>query len=535
MKLNFFKLVFFLCVLSIPQQALSSNKVLLSSYASPGHDVTDILQQLINKYDEIVIDCGTWIVSKPVYLRSNVIIRGINKNKCIIQASESTILKGNTHFTIFSTVKVNHSLGIVRCYSLEEKDYVKDVVKNVVIENLTFDLNKHPETFEKVHKSLLNAEVCALWFENCADCTINNCRFIDWANPERGSSHYLNNGLAAIYIVKGCNCIVRSCSSRKCTFLAILDSNNCIIEGNKGVRSIGTWIETVGGRRHSIIRNYLSNVDWKVSSIGINSKSCEIGYNVVDNNIGGETSVLTLGHDIKDTRAQGYYDMTTSADSSYIHNNKFITKGHRGILVMNASNLNISRNLISVHRVEGISENTEAIVLAGTIDNFNNQMILNNTIVVDGNGTGFGIHGYYLDNSIISGNVIKGNCEFAIDIHTRTTAICITNNIIYNKGKYVIMARDVDDIKIENNKFRGGAINITCENIEFKNNSWKDVNDVSIIEFKKTDISTTRDIINNRFSTVSIFPYNRLFNIKADNNKLNNYNNKITSEHINLK
>ena len=463
------KIIHFILVLfwSVIASSCSATYVHLSSYAKPGTDVSDVLQKLVDKHDVIVMGSGTWIISKPIYLRSGVSIIGADNGKTIIKLNEHAIANGGMKFTAFTTVKIKNNISITYSHNLPEKDYDGKKIKNIVIKNIVFDINRHREYFSVEGRNIVTAYVSAIRFENCENCKLVNCHFLDYCEPD------FHNGAAVVFIVKSKDCEVSECYSNRCTFLAIVGSDCILVRNNKGYNSVGTWIETVGGGHHKIIGNYLCGVYRQVSSIGINSINCEISANTIDNPTGDETSCLTLGHYIPNPASLGYYEMSARADSAFVHHNIFKTEGVRVIYIQCGYDICIENNSLSCRQLSSNNLTGGAIGVRGVEANFRGMIIRGNHFFVEGGGKGFVIQGQGLNDVLIEGNEVHADCESVIKVWPPTNKVILKKNSVNNKGAYILDLQSVPTVIIDNNDFWGGSMTITCEDFTFIYNKWR--------------------------------------------------------------
>lgn len=458
--------VFFWCVIA---SSCSVTKVHLSSYAKPGTDVSDVLQKLVDKHDVIVMGSGTWIISKPIYLRSGISIIGAENGKTIVKLDEHAIANGGMKFTAFTTVMINNSISTTYSHNLPEKNYGRKMMNNIVIKNIVFDINRHRDFFSVEGRNIVSANVNAIRFENCESCKLVNCHFLDYCEPD------FHNGAAVVFIVKSKNCEVSGCYSDKCTFLAIIGSDCVLVRNNKGYNSVGTWIETVGGGHHKIIGNYLCEVYRQVSSIGINSVNCEISANTIDNPVGDETSCLTLGHYIPNPASLGYYEMSARADYAFVHHNIFKTEGVRVIYVQCGYDICIENNSLTCKQLSSNNLTGGAIGVRGGDPDFRGMIIKGNQFFVEGGGKGYVIQGQGLNDVLIEENEVHADCESVIKIWHPTNKVILKKNTVNNEGAYILDLQSVPIVIVDSNDFWGGSMTVTCEDFTFINNKWDSI------------------------------------------------------------
>lgn len=404
----------------------------LKDYARPGTDVSSVLQRLVDENDKIIIDRGIWIISEVVYLRTGVEINGEDKDCTILKASEKAIVSKRNNFCIFATTRMKRSAISWRNLPENQYDYH---IKKVKISNLTFDLNRHVENFTEQNLQIRNHGVVAVRFENCNGAILKDCNIVDHCRYD-GSENNINR-IAVVYLMDSKNCKVSKCKTTNCTFVYVVFGKNNVIENNKGENSCGTWIETVDGTGHIIRHNEIRNVWCRVSSIGVNSKNCEVVGNVVENYTRKEISCLTLGHDDRERTSS-----STKADGTSVHGNRFITNGNLGVLVQSGSDLTISSNYIQVEPNDNSSFHA-GIGIAGDESNFNGIRIAKNTINI-ATGFGLGIVGQNMNEASISRNKIGSNLKCGIKLCKSA------RNAVLKRNKVNGAKTPIDTTKVNN-------------------------------------------------------------------------------------
>ena len=259
-----------------------------------------------------------------------------------------------------------------------------------------------------------------------------------------------------------------------------------VVNANKGENSVGTWIETIGGRGHVISNNYIKNVYDYVSTIGINSVACEVSHNHVDNDNEAEISCLTLGHsqDEKSLPKTGRSSLRTKADSCYVHNNYLKTSGQVSLLIQNGSNIILENNYIaSIPEKENSAP--ASLYIHGQRDNLYGLKVIQNKIESFGR-RGSAFCGDCLNNAVIRDNIINTTCRYAIRLGRPTTTVTISDNTINVTDGEVVSADDVSILKITNNHFKGGHLNLHYSQLEFNNNEWDDITAISRLELIET-------------------------------------------------
>lgn len=459
---------------------LSSSKVAhVKSYCKQGDDISDVLQSLVNKYNTIVIDKGTWIVSKPIYLKSGVVIKGVTQKKTILKLNPQAVINGNRKFCLFTTTAPKALFG-EEYLSLPPEAYSSKAFTNIVIENLTIDVNRHPEYFAERGISARIADLNIVRFENCENCMLSNCLIKDYCTPES-----FNNN-AVVKLIESESCIVENCTTTNCTFLQLMGGKSNVVNANNGINSVGTWIETVGGRGHVISNNSISNVYDYVSTIGVNSIGCDIYKNRVNNDNGAEISCLTLGHsqDEKSLPKTGRSSLRVKADSCYVHDNYLKTTGKVSLLIQNGSNIILEKNYIASNP-EKENYASASLSIHGQQDNFFGFKMTNNTIESFGR-RGSAFCGDCINDAIIMHNTINTTCSFAIRLGRPTTTVTIKENTINLTDGEVISADNVAIVKVTGNHVKGGWLNLHYSQLEFSNNNWQDIVKESRFELIET-------------------------------------------------
>ena len=450
----------------------------IKSYCKRGSDVSEVLQTLVNKYETVIIDKGTWFVSKPIYLRSGVTIKGVSQKKSILKLNPQAIIDGNRKFCLFTTATPKALFG-EEYTSFPQSTYTK-TFKNIEIKDLTIDVNRRPDFFVAKKVSARIADLNIVRFENCGHCRLSNCIIKDYCTPES-----FNNN-AVVKLIESESCVVENCVTSNCTFIQLMGGQRNVVNANKGENSVGTWIETIGGRGHVISNNYIKNVYDYVSTIGINSVACEVSHNHVDNDNEAEISCLTLGHsqDEKSLPKTGRSSLRTKADSCYVHNNYLKTSGQVSLLIQNGSNIILENNYIaSIPEKENSAP--ASLYIHGQRDNLYGLKVIQNKIESFGR-RGSAFCGDCLNNAVIRDNIINTTCRYAIRLGRPTTTVTISDNTINVTDGEVVSADDVSILKITNNHFKGGHLNLHYSQLEFNNNEWDDITAISRLELIET-------------------------------------------------
>lgn len=510
--------------------AKNQTRVHINKYCTRGSDISAKLQELVDQYQIVIIDKGAWIVSKPIYLRSDVVIKGASKNKSILYIDPNAIIGAKGKFCLFTTADPISLYG-KDFRSFPINTYKEKKYKNITISDLTIEVNRQPAFFRQRNANPRTADLNVVRFENCKNCTLSNCILRDCCNEESF------NNTAIVKIVESDSCLVEKCTSYNCTFLQILSGVGSVANLNTGYRSVGTWIETCGGFGHIISNNKINNILTNVSTIGVNSPKCHIIGNIIANDNGQEISCLTLGHSQEKLDVSEMGTLCYRADSTVVRDNNFTTTGSIAILIQNGSNLELSSNKIS-SRPERNDFAPGTVYIHGQNDNLHNIRIINNSIDSYGR-KGSAICGDCLNDVLIEGNKIHTTCRYAIRITKKTTNSNIVGNTINAPNSEIINTENINSLSIVNNKFIGGRVIAYCRKMRFENNQWSDINMESQIHIVGNDfISKSNEIVinNNTLSTTDKVSLIKLFNVVSQNNiKIdvktykNAYNERINS------
>jgi len=506
----------------------------IKNYAKSGTDVSDILQKLVNNYQTVIIDKGTWVISKSVLVPSGVTIKGLQKDKCIIKADANAMIKKPNQFCVFSSVEMKSSLvGSWAYHNLPIDAYSKKTCKDIHISNLTFDINRHPAYYTSKGISMKNkGGMNAIRLENSIDCTIQDCIFIDYGKYDE--SREMTNGEPIINIIESESCSVSGCETSRCAFVLIAACHNISVEANKGNDFYGTWIETIGGSNYKICNNVIGDGYWNVSTLGINSINTEVAYNEITSKLGKENSSITLGHDTRNANTKLRYGQTTKADGCYVHDNIIRTAGVRGIIAQSASNLVIENNDITCAPVNENSTTQAGISFLGEPENFKNEIIRNNVINIT-SGKGCGIVGTCLNASQITNNEINAKCDIGIWLRGNVSSSLIDGNQLIGQ-KSAVKADNVQTLSIRSNNIDGGSLEIKTDKFTFEDNTWVNIPKTCSIKGTTKEVVTSVDIERNNFSAVKtidgIFEFS-VSNQSAASNNVINKSNVIMSSTIN--
>lgn len=465
------------------------NTAHIAKYANPGDDVTAILQELVNKYSTVIIDEGTWYLTPGIKLRSGVTIKGTDKNTSILKRKEEPF--GIVGGMLFYTEKANPDI-----YSRKNPadDYAKSRIKykNIHIDNLTLDFNRHPDVYS--HQQMKGTNLYGIGLMYSTDCSVENCSFVDYMTPEA------NNGYPAIVFLQSDHCNVTNCQSQNITLVQSIYSENVTISGNHSENSVGTCIESICGKRCVVSDNYVKGVYWKVSCVGINTAGSKVHNNEVyagANNI----SCLTLGH-------QGYE--LVNADNAVVENNYFISEGVRSIIIQNGANIEIKNNRLScVLSEESPTPTFGCIVARGEVSGIRDLLIENNNMVAYGDKV-YGVVTYAGSGCVkLNRNKIDG--KRGVSIIADGVDIEIKNNII-NSSDYTVTATSPKSLLIESNVLAEGISVKGGESLEIRDNHFLSISRSSYVYGEWDNVR----IINNEFIIADNAVLEQLFLFNAE-------------------
>jgi hypothetical protein len=280
----------------------------------------------------------TILLSTQVLLKDDVSIDG---NECVININPLNWTGGITRFfAAFSTVNVT-ARPLVTNWRIGTGTVA---FENIKIRGLIFNLNRDGATLSS--GNMLNSDFNAIRLEDARNCAIEGCRFLDLQTvANRNFGH-------AVMLVRSEGCRVSGNFANQLSFCWLGECVDCVIDRNRVPVSVGSCIETVGGRMHCIENNF-SGVTWgAVSAIGVNSESCVVkGNRVAESPLSG----ITIGH-----AGTSSYSVSTSAsfcecEANLIESGDDLTVSHGyiGILVQNGSGIRIKGNTVKSLRTTG--------------------------------------------------------------------------------------------------------------------------------------------------------------------------------------
>ncbi len=336
----------------------------INNYASPGDDVTEVLQKLINRYRTVVIDEGVWLLSGEIQLRSNVTIKGVDPDKSVLKRNDAfPIISG----MLFYTEKANPD-SYVNHDDWDEFKADRVRYENISFEKLTIDFNRSPQEYSEREIKFTNLYGIALI--RARKCSVKNCRFVDLMTKER------NNGYPAIVVYQSERIIIENNSNECVRLLQVIFSEDVTAKDCHCISSVGTAIEFIGGRNHKCVDNYIYDVWWDVSCIGVNSKDCVVKGNTV-NCRQGNISCLTLGH----------IPTITSADNTLVEKNIFYSSSCRSIIIQNGCGIVLRDNVCScIINKDSPFMTSGSIVASGNYDGIHDIVIVNNKLSSIGDG-----------------------------------------------------------------------------------------------------------------------------------------------------
>lgn len=442
----------------------------IKDYALQGEDVTKVLQCLIDQYSTIVIDPGIWYISPGIKLRSNVTIKGENGETSILKRSEDKfkIESGVLFYTEKSNIYVFTQKN-------QENNFDEKKIKysNIHFENLTIDFNRSPIMYSK--EQMTEANLFGIIFSQCKNCSVDNCRLVD------SMDEVINNGCSAVVFFQSKDCRLSGCYSEHITLVKSIYSNHVTVSNNHSESSVATCIEFICGDRGVISNNYINEVYWDVSCVGVNTTNCIVKDNIVKaspQNI----SCLTLGH-------RGYDYL--SASGTVVYDNTFQSGGVRSIIIQNGSNIQIKNNQLSCVLYEDSKTPTFGCIVARG-DDIANINIYENEMIT----TGDKIYGaiFYSGKGRI---IIRGNkiiSKRGIVINSNTDEIIIEKNEI-NSSEYSLCVNYPKTLRVTNNYLTDGFLIKGGMNIFIRDNAFHHTLNSSYIYDKWENIS----LIDNAF------------------------------------
>lgn len=433
-----------LFVMPIPPVAAGiEHSVHIRDYAKSGDDVSTVLQHLVDNYNTVFVDEGTWFISSGIKLHSGTSIIGLGKDRSIIKRNDSTPLNGGF---LFYTETINPDIYIQRN---PEDLFNKELISHtdIVIRDLTIDFNRKPERYKDIE--LKSRNLYGIGLIRASRCVISGCSFIDHMTKT------CNNGYPAIVSFQSEKLVVENNHCRNMTFLQVWNSKGVTVRGNTCTNSVGTAIETSGGLAHIIERNTVNSVFWSVSCVGVNSTDCYIAGNTIY----GEAhnlSALTLGH-------EGAY---TSASRAVVKNNEFYTNGDVGVLIQNGHNILVTENNCSCCLSPSSSElSSGCIVASGNDREIYDIKVSDNNLTATGEGKSGGITYRGSGKLEIKGNDISSNK--GISVLNQDCAARIQKNSI--QSQYYTIQANCNRVLIKGNILTNGIVS-SSSNIRIINN-----------------------------------------------------------------
>lgn len=390
--------------------------------------ISSVLQVGVNNWDNVCIDNGNYTITDTIILRSGVTIFGESKENAILHASLDRLKDGKMKYTMFSIAEVtkawNSEPGTRHANETNTNDDI--IADNITIRDLTFKPNRAFSNFQDKESGLLGAYCICIYYVDTNNSVITNCDFIDYQEAGQGQQEdgkYHNNGSNMIQFYNVKNSKVSHCYSEKCTLFMGANGDNNELSFNKGVYSVGTWIENSRYFEHAYYHdNEIKDVYWDVSMMSSNSKYCVVERNKIISTMGvSHPSAFTFGHN--GTLYNASYGVFRD---NYI--NLDIAKF--GVLIQNASNLTIENNDITLMKRFTPEEFAEfdtwdkrkseeaACIIIDSYDSDSSINIIGNKLVHEQ------YHGIYIrPKSTNISYIIQGN---SIDVYT--------TGIVYNES-----------------------------------------------------------------------------------------------------
>lgn len=491
---------------SIPTVACigARREVHIKKYANPGDDITVVLQKLINKHSTIVIDSGTWYISLGVKLRSDITIKGVDKEASILKRNDTNgrIKDG----VLFYTEKAD--IYVFTQHNPEDSfDETKVKYSNILFKDLTFDFNRSPLKYSSEHIAKTN--IFGIIFSRSKNCSVDNCRFIDYMD------NFTNNGCPAVSFLQSRNCSIVDCISRQVTFVKSVYSRDVTVARNHCENSVGTSIEFICGDGGVLEKNYVKGVYWDVSCVGVNSTNCLIRNNTIYSS-SENVSCLTLGH-------RGYEGF--SASGTVVSGNILCSGGVRSVLIQNGAEINIDNNSLSCVLTKDSSTPTFGCIVARG-DEIGNITIEDNEMSASGEKI-YGAITYVGRGSVtMRNNHIKS--RRGIVVFPNGNDIIVENNNI-ESSEYAICASSPAGLYVVGNHLTDGLNVKGGTTIIIESNSFSEIVHPTYIYEKWGDVSIT----NNSFSHCDKIQELFLMNVEHkdasfDMSRINVHRNEVT-------
>lgn len=452
---TWYSLLFVVAFLTCQQGIACRSTVHLKKYAKPGDDVTEVLQELVNKYKTVIIDEGEWLLSHGIKVKEGTVIKGKSAHRSVLKRNGNAPLKGDK---LFYTERVNTDTYSKKDSSDQfESGMVK--YRKIRFENLTIDFNRSPLVFSD--RELKKHNLYGIALIHAADVSVKNCHFIDCMTA------HCNNGYPAIVIYQSEGIKVENNVSDGVTFVQVIYSRGVSVSDNHCSNSVGTAIEFISGFDHKCTNNVVDTVFWRVSCIGVNSTGCLISGNSV---VAGESNIscLTLGHE----------HFLSRADSSIVENNVLRSAGCRSLIIQNGCGITINNNVCScVIRNDAPEMTSGSIVACGNANNIHDIKILNNTLSAAGNGNRGCITYRGTGHLLIENNRIAANRGVSI-LSVDNCDVEIVGNMIDSRD-YAITANN-PKLRVCNNTLKDGVL-INAVDLEICNNNIEHTNHYSFL------------------------------------------------------
>lgn len=470
-----------------------------------GDDISANMQILVNGFNTVIVDKGTFYITDTVLLRSGITINGENRKQSVIKASVDRYQENDMLYTMFSTaeVEIPWNLNPVRRGNLDNTND-EILYTDITIENLSFDLNRHAADFP--NDEMRSAYCTCVYFLDTQNSNISNCDFIDY-QPSGISGEYKNNSSSGCVFYNAIFCKVSYCYSKQCGFVFLQKGTNNEICFNTGEKSVNTWIETLTSQHVYIHDNRLESIYWHSSMMSTNGK-----YGVVENNIIIEeedvyhSSGFTFGHSI---------DAADASFGVFRHNYVKIYNGS-GVLVQNSENIDIFDNYIYVTTAPDPSDpskseeswnnwRSEAYAGVRFLSGKQKNSRIENNAIYHGryNGIYYNISNDRNSNLTIKGNTIYGYVNGINVVGGLNSIVVIDNNELDAKYMALYEASQYEAIKVVNNIIKNQIFGGTC----VENN---------VFDFIDKTINTTYSFICNfPFSNFYCFKHNSFKNVSV--------------------
>lgn len=244
-----------------------SNDIIYSSWFDT--DDFDSFSSLISYENKTVVINGTYTITKPVLLKSNTRIIGVNKESAVLKFNKATdgeiFITKQKHYSSYNEIASKEEFGTC----------------NLDICNITFDNNR----------SNVGTKVKENWVSiiDCKNVRIRGVKFI--------STEEINEYPKAIFVKESKNVEVIDCYSRVVPMLQMWCCTEMNVSNNIGYNQNSTFIELDAGYKGVINNNRVYNWSGENDYSIIGSNSCDV---VIKNNYIMSCSnhglPLNLGH-----------------------------------------------------------------------------------------------------------------------------------------------------------------------------------------------------------------------------------------------